>query len=319
MSDPSRDARWSEAEPELPSELAELLGAARAELGSADEVSELARRLSVALGPAAGLAGDGSPGPDGSGRGAPGSAASNTGSPDAASTAGRAPGAPAPSGASHGAWVFGGIVGGVAIAITAYVLGGVPSGPGAPDAASVPTEPVAAASAPTSMPEPAQTAEPEQVAPAQTAEPAPPAAPTSSLPPSDTGPGSAPASSGPGSRTTHPPAGRARARAQMPDPAADGLAEIALLEQAQGVLKSHPAEALAYTRRHQARFPNGALAQEREVIAIEALERLGRNDDARARAAEFERRYRGSVHQPRLQRSTDTSAPAGGALNTAPP
>jgi hypothetical protein len=98
----------------------------------------------------------------------------------------------------------------------------------------------------------------------------------------------------------------------------EATAEAALLEQARAALRGDPANALALAERHRRRFPHGALGQEREVIAIEALKRLGREAAASARAAAFERRYRGSVHRPRLERSTDTSLPPEGAFNTAP-
>ena len=45
-----------------------------------------------------------------------------------------------------------------------------------------------------------------------------------------------------------------------------------------------PTKSLALADEHAARFPAGVLAQEREVIAIEALVRLGRMKEARARA-----------------------------------
>jgi hypothetical protein len=47
------------------------------------------------------------------------------------------------------------------------------------------------------------------------------------------------------------------------------------------------------------------LAQEREVIAIEALKRLGRSDEAARRAADFARRYPGSAYRKKL----DTGRP----------
>jgi hypothetical protein len=115
------------------------------------------------------------------------------------------------------------------------------------------------------------------------------------------------------------PGANTRASASKRGAGGDGVPETALLEQARAALHSRPAEALELTRRHQARFPSGVLAQEREVIAIEALERLGQREAASVRAAAFERRYRGSVHQPRLERGGDTLAPGGGASNTAPP
>ena len=80
--------------------------------------------------------------------------------------------------------------------------------------------------------------------------------------------------------------------------------EIAILEDSQDALQSNPARALAQVDRHAARFPHSALAQEREVIAIEALLRLGRSDEARLRAARFEQSYPTSAHVPRMKRSS---------------
>ena len=76
---------------------------------------------------------------------------------------------------------------------------------------------------------------------------------------------------------------------------------IAILEDSQDALQSNPARALAQVNRHAARFPHSALAQEREVIAIEALLRLGRSDEARLRAARFEQSYPTSAHVPRIE------------------
>jgi hypothetical protein len=83
--------------------------------------------------------------------------------------------------------------------------------------------------------------------------------------------------------------------------AAEGLSEPALLEQARRSLSSSPATALALTGQHAARFPHGVLAQEREVIAIEALRRLGRSAEADGRAAAFARAFPGSAHQRRVE------------------
>ena len=60
--------------------------------------------------------------------------------------------------------------------------------------------------------------------------------------------------------------------------------EAQLLQAAQASLRSNPRRALALAREHEQRFPKGALAQEREVITIEALSQLGRADDARDRS-----------------------------------
>jgi hypothetical protein len=74
-------------------------------------------------------------------------------------------------------------------------------------------------------------------------------------------------------------------------------AEAALLERARSLATHNPRQALAITREHARRFPNGLLAQEREVIAIEALRKLGREDEAGKRASEFRESYPGSAHQ----------------------
>lgn len=79
--------------------------------------------------------------------------------------------------------------------------------------------------------------------------------------------------------------------------AAGGPSEPALLEQARRVLASDPAAALALTGQHATLFPRGVLAQEREVIAIEALRRLNRSAEADRRAAAFAKAFPGSVHQ----------------------
>jgi hypothetical protein len=78
------------------------------------------------------------------------------------------------------------------------------------------------------------------------------------------------------------------------------LPEDRLLEKARAALRQDPALSLALTREHQQRFAGGVLTQEREVIAIDALRRLGRSAEADRRAERFERRYPGSVHQRKL-------------------
>ncbi|HYP90796.1 MAG TPA: hypothetical protein VEQ59_21665 [Polyangiaceae bacterium] len=76
--------------------------------------------------------------------------------------------------------------------------------------------------------------------------------------------------------------------------------ELSLLRQAQQAAASDPSRALSLTALHLARFPSGVLAQERDVIAIDALLRLGRSSEARARARAFEQSYPGSAHAQRL-------------------
>jgi hypothetical protein len=76
--------------------------------------------------------------------------------------------------------------------------------------------------------------------------------------------------------------------------------ELALLARAQAALASDPATALSLVNDHQARFTRGALAQEREVVAIDALLRLGRRSEALGRAVRFNQQFPGSVHARRI-------------------
>lgn len=78
-----------------------------------------------------------------------------------------------------------------------------------------------------------------------------------------------------------------------------GPMELQLLQAAAAALKGDPARALALTERHRRLFPQGALAQEREVLAIEALARLDGNA-AQARARAFKQAYPGSAQQSKV-------------------
>lgn len=78
--------------------------------------------------------------------------------------------------------------------------------------------------------------------------------------------------------------------------------EIELVERADETLRAGDArQALALTREHAARCPNGSFAQERERVAIEALALLGQNDEMRARAKAFEARFPSSPHVRRIR------------------
>lgn len=85
-------------------------------------------------------------------------------------------------------------------------------------------------------------------------------------------------------------------------PVADDLdAELALVGDAQLALRTDAALALALAEQHAGRFPQGTLAQEREVVAIEALTALGRLDEARTRTEAFLARWPDSAHRRRLE------------------
>jgi len=98
-----------------------------------------------------------------------------------------------------------------------------------------------------------------------------------------------------------PSAQGAAPAASVAPPATLVETEAGLVQQAQRALADNPTRALELTDRADDRFPSGALVQEREVVAIEALVQLGRHDDARARAGHFLRRFPGSVHQRHIE------------------
>jgi hypothetical protein len=98
---------------------------------------------------------------------------------------------------------------------------------------------------------------------------------------------------------TEPSASQAKSK-----PSADtsAEAEVKLLERAQDALRTKtPAEALALCDEHARTFPRGMLVQERERIAIEALVKAGKKDEAKARAARFKARFPGSSHTRRIE------------------
>jgi hypothetical protein len=77
--------------------------------------------------------------------------------------------------------------------------------------------------------------------------------------------------------------------------------ESALLERARQALKSDPQAALALTKQHRRLYPRGVLVQEREVLAIEALSRLKREDEAKRRAGDFKESYPDSAHREKVR------------------
>ncbi|MEZ4376011.1 MAG: hypothetical protein R3B07_34715 [Polyangiaceae bacterium] len=104
---------------------------------------------------------------------------------------------------------------------------------------------------------------------------------------------------------------RPRAAAAVPSPAtpkveapsakAQLLEESRLLSAARAALSTDPKKALALTEQHRAKFPQGTLTQEREVIAIQALGKLGKKKDAEQRADRFGKDYPDSAHKDRVQ------------------
>jgi hypothetical protein len=76
--------------------------------------------------------------------------------------------------------------------------------------------------------------------------------------------------------------------------------ELELLARARAQITSDPDAALHTLDADRAEYEHGVLAQEREVLAIEALARLGRKPEAEARAAAFHHEFPGSAHWRRI-------------------
>lgn len=83
-------------------------------------------------------------------------------------------------------------------------------------------------------------------------------------------------------------------------PGAGSGEELTLVARAQSALANSPALALSLASEHEERFAQGVLVQERELVAIDALLRLGRRSEAEGRALRFHRQFPGSVHGRRI-------------------
>jgi len=87
--------------------------------------------------------------------------------------------------------------------------------------------------------------------------------------------------------------------------------ELALLARAQAALRTDAGTALRLATEHAQTFPGGALAQEREVIAIDALLRLGQKAEGTARAKAFHQRFPASAHGRRVDVLVNVRGDAG--------
>jgi hypothetical protein len=190
----------------------------------------------------------------------------------------------------------GGGAGGAPILAVALIVAGLATLVGGLVFWSRPTAPRAPRppSAPSVGADPPPTVEP---APAPAVSEPPPSLPPSELPLPR---GAAPhESSSHESHTSH-------RRRPGPAPAATEAAastEIDLLGAAQRALRSGvPRRALELAEEHAVRFPAGVLVEEREAIAVEALARLGRRDEAAVRHASFVRRFPHSTYRARLEK-----------------
>jgi hypothetical protein len=131
--------------------------------------------------------------------------------------------------------------------------------------------------------------------PGTSVEPTPPPAPRESVAP-------APLESTPVPPIAPPRSQDRAGENRRPDVAPKRTGEALLLERARSALASDPALSLALVRRHRSEFPNGVLRQEREVIGVEALRRLGRSDEASRKADQFQREFPNSPHGRAVER-----------------
>jgi hypothetical protein len=77
--------------------------------------------------------------------------------------------------------------------------------------------------------------------------------------------------------------------------------ELKILRAAQDDLVDRPIRALKRTEQHRRDYPSGVFAQEREMIAIEALFQLSRVNQGMNRAKRFLQRFGDSTHAPRVR------------------
>jgi hypothetical protein len=86
--------------------------------------------------------------------------------------------------------------------------------------------------------------------------------------------------------------------------------EIAVLRRAHEALaRDQASQALLILEQHRRRWPKGALVQEREVLAIQALTRIGDTAVARARAERFLSDFPESILVPRVRELVPATAP----------
>ncbi|MFO0661560.1 MAG: hypothetical protein U0165_17265 [Polyangiaceae bacterium] len=99
------------------------------------------------------------------------------------------------------------------------------------------------------------------------------------------------------------------------EPSAPSLADEArALERAEELLRKDPSAALEAADAHAKQQPSGELAQEREIVAIEALVRLGRRAEASARVDAFAAKFPSSTtHIARARRALSAAPPGSSA------
>jgi hypothetical protein len=98
------------------------------------------------------------------------------------------------------------------------------------------------------------------------------------------------------------PAGESSGGVKVGGAAGELARERALLDQARAqIAAGEPARALDYVERHGRRHPQGALSEEREALAVNALVSLGRYREALQRGETFRSRYPNSLLMPSVE------------------
>jgi hypothetical protein len=101
------------------------------------------------------------------------------------------------------------------------------------------------------------------------------------------------------------------ARKPLPQPASrapSDLVEMQEVATAEQLLDRSPARALALVRQGDQRFAHGYFQQERAYIAVMALIRLGRIEEARSRAASFDKHFPALPYGARIHTALDAAA-----------
>jgi hypothetical protein len=91
------------------------------------------------------------------------------------------------------------------------------------------------------------------------------------------------------------------------EPSSQLAAEQRFLDSARAALVSgEPDRALERVAAHNAKFPQGLLTEEREALAVQALVKAGRYDEARTRAAAFRERAPSSLFRATVDSAIDS-------------
>ena len=196
-----------------------------------------------------------------------------------------------------------------AAAVTAVALVGVTLAANTPPEANAPAVKAERLPAPPPEPEPEPVTAPDQPSPSLSAAPAENAQPENAQPKNALPENAQPKNAQPEIAlpvNALPSADVRKPSASAPASAAPRCDDVMLVDAADTELRAgKPESALAAVREHERRCPTGALVQERERIAIEALVQLGRIDQARGRARAFEQRFPSSPHVGRIRQALE--------------